>query len=471
MGKRKAVAGSSVTKTADDSNTILKLNDDCLLALFEYFDLYDLCAVAEVCRRFQDVAKYTFSHSKRTELKVPEDLMRSTQRYTVRSVFSKTSSVLRNFGQFITEIHGSSYKWAGAWQSDFEREFIRLLLQNCRGNLITLELKGFNLTADVVQGLRPFFDGLRKFAISFSAEMPELSPSWFPELRELEFSDIGYNNRGYNPNIDVDMMERSDSADESYQNLERVVLRRVRELKNQDVEKILKCSSKLKELEIDDQICCDVNGAFFFEAIAKHTPAIEKLDVSIKFEESIHENINCSSAFQNLSSLTCRLDFLAEERYSDHLVLTIRDIAVVGIPLKYLHLKGLCMDENAPTHRTFVDAVAKFKKLETLVLEDCDDLDASDIIEICKSLKQMIVFQFYSDVLDLSAEDILTIVKNSENLERLELIGTSIHEVVADDRIDFDIDTFNKFVGKRLNKKPLHIELDLRYYNVSSPNN
>lgn len=65
----------SIASSEEDATTILTLNDDCFLEIFQYLDLIDLCAVADTCRRFRQNAKACFAYSKRENLNLGNDVL------------------------------------------------------------------------------------------------------------------------------------------------------------------------------------------------------------------------------------------------------------------------------------------------------------------------------------------------------------------------------------------------------------
>lgn len=65
--KRRNASASSISKricmigmdsaSREDATAILDLNDDCLQEVFGYFDLFDMCALVEVCTRLKQTAQ------------------------------------------------------------------------------------------------------------------------------------------------------------------------------------------------------------------------------------------------------------------------------------------------------------------------------------------------------------------------------------------------------------------------------
>lgn len=98
------------------TDNILDLNDDCLITIFKYLSLIDLCATAETCKRLQYIAREAFPH-KRKDYGISQHGVK----------FRDHRRILRNFGDVvkkftcITEMLGigisseqmkTAFKWA-----------------------------------------------------------------------------------------------------------------------------------------------------------------------------------------------------------------------------------------------------------------------------------------------------------------------------------------------------------------------
>lgn len=62
------------TPTSTHFTVILDMNDKCLVEVFKHLKLADLCAVAEVCRRFKKNATTCFELSEKKDLILSEDI-------------------------------------------------------------------------------------------------------------------------------------------------------------------------------------------------------------------------------------------------------------------------------------------------------------------------------------------------------------------------------------------------------------
>lgn len=84
-------------KPANSATTILDLNDDCFIEVFRNLHITDLGEVADVCRRFQQNARYVA----KSELKECLNLEYDQWTYDEPAAsLSKIARMLRNFGQY-----------------------------------------------------------------------------------------------------------------------------------------------------------------------------------------------------------------------------------------------------------------------------------------------------------------------------------------------------------------------------------
>lgn len=427
------------------TTSILNLSDVCLLAVFQYLNVQDLSTVADVCSRFRAVAKTSFDQSKRSRLEFPDDFEYSH----VSETLLKIPGVLRNFGSYITEIRVSSWGMRERLRSRYESELVDLLTKYCCGTLITLELFNFKLKPENVLKLRPVFEGLQKLELHCET-FPKLSKSWFPKLRELKYYDSG----------ERDFYKEYSKLVQSYYKLEKIALIKLYGITDDDIQNILKCNPKLKEIEL----CrCKFLSAITLRAIAEQAPEIEKLDLKLKFNEHLNRYTNYFSGMPNLTSLVLNLEFP-----DPHYVSLVCEISEARMPLKYFRVHNQRMKEDRDAARSFIDAILALNKLETLILVDFDGLNAKDINRFCKHLKHLTVL-YLEDVVPLTVDEILKLVGNAKKLEQLVL-----DEKHADNIIDFDGETLMektaKIVEKRRNKTHLEIDLIGKCYNVGRLN-
>lgn len=97
--RRSSFTDSSSSALDEDATTILILNDDCLLAVFEHLNVLAMAAVADTCNRFKQLSQACFAYSKHKDLDLSRDVKENGD--SLNRILLKSSKVLRNFGQFI----------------------------------------------------------------------------------------------------------------------------------------------------------------------------------------------------------------------------------------------------------------------------------------------------------------------------------------------------------------------------------
>lgn len=430
----------SILSTAS-TTSILNLSDVCLLTVFQYLNVQDLSAVADVCSHFRRVAKISFDQSERSRLKFPDDF----EFCHVSETLLIIPGVLRNFGSYIIELRVSSWGMRERLLSRYESELVDLLAKYCCGTLNALELLNFELKPENVLKLRPVFEGLRKLEL-YCEKFPQLTKSWFPQLHELKYHDSG----------EKDFYKEYSNLAQSYCKLEKITLIKLYGITDDDIQNILECNPKLKEIEL----CrCKFLSANTLRAIAEQAPEIEKLDLKLKFNEHLNQSTNYFSGMPNLTSLVLNLEFS-----DSHYVSLIREISETQMPLKYFRVHNQRMKEDRDAARSFIDAILALVKLETLILVDIDGLNARDINRFCKHLKHLEVLHL-ENVVPLAVDEILKLVGNAEKLEQLIL-----DEKHADIIIDFDGETLMENIAEIVEKRreKTHLEIDLvgKCYNM-----
>ncbi|KAJ6649532.1 hypothetical protein Bhyg_04768 [Pseudolycoriella hygida] len=132
---------------------ILHLNDDCLIRIFNFLSLVDLCTTAEVCTHFKKIAGAVFE-SKHKHFKIP----------TIGVEFSDNQRILKHFGHLITS-------------SSFSKHNLHVNLNKGQVNLI-FEWLGKYCT-----------ETLEQFDISGMEDchLPPTAITFLPKVKSIEF--------------------------------------------------------------------------------------------------------------------------------------------------------------------------------------------------------------------------------------------------------------------------------------------
>lgn len=426
--------------------TILHLNDDCLLGVFEYFDSRDLYSVANVCTRFRENAQIQYLYSKFNnayEVRVdsPHGLLEK---------LLKVERFLRSFGVCIKTIdlmyskvlHFDNYARHPAMV--YINQIFKLLNRYCCGGALTkLMIDGsIFMTDDINCLVRPIFQHLQilklrecQLSKSFASELSQ----WAPNLRELECSYI------IGPNVPITNRKRFFGNTETprFPKLERLSINAVPSVNNKHIQRFLKWNPQLKHIELFH--CSGVNEDTF-RSIAKYVPKIETI-LYCATKPRIYD-FEHFGHFSNLKSL--RLKF-SGKRWKNlnlaffNMMAVLYEIDMANIPLEHLRLENIVVIE----HDAFINAISNLKKLKTLGLISIAKSDERNfnIVEICKRLTELTEIYFLrrensghpyyftrDSACRLSAADLLEMIRNAKKLEILCIVGyNSSKEVINSD--------------------------------------
>lgn len=404
----------------EDATTILDLNDDCLLEVFNHLEWLDLCAVANVCQRFRQNAQ---AYSKGKILDLRNDIKGHGD--TLDRVVFKTSKVLRHFGNFIVEFKegGMLDSYSGASLESrkiYWRSIIELLARYSSQALTILELG--RICCD-----SPFGERYRRL------DCCEVSVPWrrFPKLKKIKLLDVD----DFSPDTIVEM---------------------------------LKCNPQLKAFEFLSYVAC-LKIEILLPSIVEHIPEIETLSICIRSGEPLHilgeEQIKDESS-KYFSQFT-RLSSLELEIYSngDHFaLLAISAIAAANISLKHLHFRTWSVEPH-------VEFISKFKQLESLKLICSHEVSVPYFLEICRNCNQLSTIHLFVFRAS-SLENIIEIIKHSENLRSVAIkIVPFYTDLIERETVDINVFTqLLKIVKNRRKETRLEIHLDKLYYKIRVPN-
>lgn len=147
------------------TTTVLHLNDDCLLEVFKFLNLQDLCSVADVCYRFRKNAQDQFSYSDFKHLGFRNDFYQSSE--TDDKKLLQKPRVLRNFGAYIKTIYnvngGDDY--SREHRLKYHMRTIELMSLHCSESLIGLDFVNYNMTIAIGIILQPVLANLRNLTL------------------------------------------------------------------------------------------------------------------------------------------------------------------------------------------------------------------------------------------------------------------------------------------------------------------
>lgn len=458
---------------------ITDLNDDCLVDVFKYLDLVDLCAVADVCFRFRQNSKRHFARSIKKGLFIIEcsdGLKIYTQKAQRILAYSMdfhgvelwyqhllcTSKVLRLFGAHsqnmaITGVGFGQITKTVRIVNKYESLVFDLISLYCSsGTLRTLYICGFIITDEIAYAMRALLQQLRKLNLkhcecsdSFGKMM---MPS--PELKILYCHSIV---------LEKHKKGLANIICQPFKKLVSITFIGVY-MMNNEFEEFLKLNSQLKKIVLMDHWYVVDN---IFESINKHVPSIETIetdrlytDIFIPFEK-----------FNNLNTLklySCTDNGNAHASIDYYMPDFLVQIHVARIPLqrlfmcfRFIKTEG---ERNLFTNRSngLIDSISKLNTLKTLSLE-INPLEASHVLDICKHLTELRKLFLLNNGLRMIAIDLVKLLEYAGKLEVLcHIDEPKYYNGMIDEQVSIDADIYMKMVQvvqQRDEKKHLSLQL------------
>lgn len=402
----------------------------------------DLSVIADVSTRFRQYSKICFAHSKAKCIDLTQENYR---RIYSKNRFWKIPQFFRHYGEFLTKIIIGI----------FHEKLIGLILLYCGDTLIELRIEHFDMTDEVVVLMRPVFEHLQKLSLNYcrcSDLLLQMLPLWSPVLRQLEFIGI------------EPLKDRSTGFKglfKPFRQLEKIAFFYVDVLTNSDVEKLLKCNSEIKKIDL---VGCPRLNDNVIQSIAEYVPHIEGLRLLVDFPKSTEQIRMSAMSLGQLSSLNS-LEMDLRLCPPPFVNLALSEICASNTGLKHLCLQCIELVDGADR---FVESVSKLNHLETLKLYYITDLNVSHIINICKHLHKLIKLEIFIQWPTPSVRNLLNIVRLCENLELLNiLVADSVTEKTC-----IDVGTFDDMVNilrMQCFKRRLKIVLDDDCFAINVP--
>lgn len=448
-------ASASTDQWRPKSSLILhRLNDHCILEIFKFLPLRDLCAVADVYTSFRKNAKTAFSHRfanindemiinvnhKETQLKWKGRDQMVQSRKTMKILLS----LFRNFGQLMKSIDLHQEKF-GKKQNNLPLE---LMASNCSGTgsaLRALKLNKFSLKGHLIQKLQPVFaqlDDLQMESISINRNISKLF-SVCQQLTKLKLESMNFDKIHLNP----------------FTKLTEVVLCNIRGL-NDDVFEQFACEhSQITKLDLNSmphQLSTNV-----FNAIGSHLLSLKELCIHDRLKKST------GNVQEYLSRLTLKHLKCLKLNCSSLPVKYLFDALVSAqAPIEYLDLINITLDSETATSLSKMNTIEHLRLANGIfgnvngelvkaiggmamltVIEwyqrKIEIYEIKNIIQVSTKLTTLKLFNVYG--LNISSKDYIDIVesvKGRENYQPLniEIIGKSCQKTMADGLIEQNSD-------------------------------
>lgn len=445
-------SSQSSPSTSNSASSILILNDDCLISLFKYLNLDDLCAVADVCSRFRRNAQTHFSYSKLKELySISYCICRAADNV------KRAENVLSIFGNFVKSIKLEVLHHHCDIPRGHHKRVAQMLRRHCCETLHELVVERYFINDEIALLIHPALANLRTFSMiecTVAKSFVKLLPKWSPKLRELRIVD---SNRIKN----IGTPNEGQPIPLTYDKLETLYMERITDVVYVDlVEDVLKSSPLLKKIEV---VTCQNKGNRICSSIVKYAPQIENL----RFHGGCARHELYPSYFGRLTKLqSLAMTFYTDVKsnihhHIEHVLTVLNDIIVGDIPLENLELNGFQLHDKGDR---FADEISKLKKLKTLRLLNLDNLTPSQFLHICRGLSELTEIYVSKPMrkgkCDFSPANLLTLVKNGKNLQILSYDGILSKEKAEVCINDNTYTTLLNILQRRTDKKHLKIILN-----------
>lgn len=442
---------------------VLDLKDDCLLGVFKHLDLTDLCAIADVCRRFRQNARTHFASSKfekdvltidcsgkygalflQARNENPSDKTRvlSFGEDLLNQKLLRISKVLRNFGALVKsiKIHGIQCDSA-VTEFNFVRSVFDLIGHFCSCTLIELDLISCAMNAETEFSVQPLLLHIQKLSCEYSGLFGRMLSTSTPELRELRFRNPDFFTRHFSRQSDGILSQ-------TFPKLTAISFRDVSNVKNIDIEGFLKLNPQLRKIGLKNCKNIDSN---IFHSIATHTPHIDTIHIDAVTRATDDSNLKYVGKLKSLKTLKLDLSEVYVPIVDQAFMPAIlNEIYVANITLQRLHIRCRCASKLYTDQ--LIGAISRLKTLTSLWLIDVPDLKLSHILGICKQLKGLTELVLAQNGITMTADDLLEIIKCTQNMQSLQYFE---HKHVFDAHKRRELDRLRRAVVPRVSESVL----------------
>lgn len=370
---------SSPKRKCNRSTTVIgDLNIDVLRDTFAYLNEPDLCAVADSCSTFREVAQAEFStRYSRQRFKIDVS-------YSGKDKFHprQMPSLFRNFGPAMKSFGIILDRAIPVRQT---LDLMTLINRYCHATMMDLAFENVPLTAGANVILQPLLSRLVTL---------KLKSCWYESVSATEMLSFCTELQSFS----VDSMDDFPFI-EAKPKLESLSVTSVRH-RNEKILDFLKANRQLKEMKIDR--CVVPND--FIQSIVQFVPGIEKISYTRNSYGGADRFIANAKYFKQLSALKSLEVDCEHQSFSP----VMQELVAARIALKCLKLKYFKSDLS------LVNAMAEMTGLEELELVDGEGMEISEVLLIIRQLTELTHLNL--ELRGLSASDMVEIVRCTPKL-------------------------------------------------------
>lgn len=355
------------------AHNLLDVNDDCLVAIFEYLTDLQLADIASTCTRLETSARDVFSrrhNSNSVGIYIDMDTIPQRQ---------WSAAILKSFGDLATKLIITFSCGAKVYNS-----FVfSLMVKYCTGTLETLDLRHTRyLQTHEIFDVAVLFGNVKELILDYSFSNDDSGPPNAAQINSPEFPSMNF--------------AKCSSTD--YLQLASLTLKNLTDKHQLDIKAFLKRCPNLTELEMLEVAVYDLSS------IGEYCPALSKLTI-----------LGCDVF--NITQLT-QLDQLASLKLSigeDDKYLKLLNTSKSSQTLDELMLLGCIADGGE-----LLTALLRFTNLAQLSFT-LDGVDDGALRDLQRQNKLRVLSIGGTVSVSITSDGLVDLVRNLPDLERLSL--------------------------------------------------
>lgn len=416
------------------------LNNDCLIKIFEYLPLCDLCSVAEVCTMFQSCAVNVFaSNFSNFDVNILMETDHNRDEY-YEHIFDDSEEeddenfpmesvekVFRNFGSYIRSIHLDQEDFNES-QGDQILKFMAQCCSNKNAELDKLALHDVTISSNLVESLQPLFARLKFLDIS-GGTYDYRNASLFSicsQLTELVLEEVNFGN----------------CFKQKYENLERISLVDIRETYAGAFNDFARMNPQLKSLTITDTDVPSTELSSHFYSVISSLSELEELKLHTNKKilyNDVVKDLNHLAQLKNLKLFSFNCLWLPVGQL-------FNNFAEHNVPIEDLDLRNLSLASNIAT------GLSKLTQMKNIRFYDCETKPGQlpIAVEGMLHLEKLHLCNFEH----VTVEDVKGVVQNARALKELKLFHQN--DIVIGEK---DFNEIGQLIKNRENNNMLNIDI------------
>ncbi|XP_055597439.1 uncharacterized protein LOC129747314 [Uranotaenia lowii] len=385
--------GCSPEVTGNDSEgmSVLQLNDDCLMLIFEHFELMDLISLRKTCSRFAEIAREMYKRYKILDLdcEAPEK---------INLTMLDVKTILSEVGPFVDELHISMNR--------FNQPAVRILYlipRHCV-NLKDLNIDDFTLSAKKLQGLSTAFKALEGLTLS-SCGIGDYVEKYLRLAKDLQRLDLSLNSQITGKCLRV------------VKNLKNVNLEGCQNLQGKPFSVFVENNKTVEYLNITD---CNRLSSDAIKSMVSHLGELNHLICSSSYENAEPSTVALLANLPKLKRLQIKVNsFSSIDPLMNSLAETNR--------LEYLDLYGnyAAFDYNV---------LGKLTNLKTLIMNHKLDFVDEHLAKLCTNGN--FVELHIAGCTQITEKQLIAFIRANPLLTRLDISSCNISEGLVFSAVD-----------------------------------